>query len=77
MQILIFRKGFEAFEKEWKHSNANLNYLKGIQTIQMHIRTILKDSNHSKRIRSFRNKIRTIRKVFEAFECTFESFERD
>ena len=49
MQILTIRKGFEAFkfkfepfERDLKHSNANSNHSKGIQSIRMQIQTIQK-----------------------------------
>ena len=64
IQILIIRKGFEAFECKFepferysKHSNANSNHLKGIRSVEM--------------------QIPTIRKGFEAFKCEFEQFKRD
>ena len=43
----------------------------------MDLKVSKQNSNDSKRIRSFRNQIRTIRKGFEAFEWKFEQFERD
>jgi len=49
IQILIIRKGFEAFECNFEsfepklhHSNANFNHSNGIRSIRMQIRTILK-----------------------------------
>jgi len=40
MQILTIWKGFEAFERDSKHSNANSNYSKRIRSIRMQILTI-------------------------------------
>ena len=49
MQILTIQKKFQAFEcklktfeLDLKHSNANSNHSKGIQSIQMQIRNIRK-----------------------------------
>ena len=42
MQILNIRKGFEAFEPNSKHSNANSNPLNEIRNFRMQILTIRK-----------------------------------
>ena len=67
MQIRTFRKEFEAFEIDWKHSNENSNHSKGIQSIQMQIQTIRKwfESFECKFEQFERD--RSIRKQFEAF----------
>ena len=86
MQILTIQKGFEPFERDSKHSNANSNHLKGIRSIHgaCKFETFKKDSKHSNEnlnplneIRSIRMQILTIRKGFKAFQYKFESFERD
>ena len=68
MQIQTIQKGFEAFksefemlEKDLKHSDPNLNYLKRIRSIRLQIRTS-------------QMQIWTVQKGFEAFE--FETVER-
>ena len=92
MQIRTIRKGFEAFESKFepferdsKHSNPNSKYSnpnsKHSNPNSKHSNPNSKHSNpnlnHSKGIRSIRIQIRTTWKGFEAFECKFESFERD
>ena len=68
MPILTIQKAFEGFKRKFEPlSNPNSNHSKGIQRIQMQIRTI----------RSIPMQIPTIRKSFEAFERKFEPFERD
>ena len=62
-----FECKFETFEWDLKHSNANCNTWKGIQSIRMQIRTIQK----------WLMQIRIIRKGFEVFECKLLPFERD
>ena len=87
MLIRTIRKGleafeykFETFERDLKHSNPNSNLSKRIPNIRS-IQSTRKDSNtnsnHSNEIRSFRMRMLTVWKAFEAFECKFEAFERD
>ena len=82
MQILNIQTRLEAFECKFipfemdsKHSNANLNLLKGIRSIWIQIQTTRRDSKHSnansnlsKGIRSVLMQILPIQKSFEAFE---------
>ena len=42
MQILTIRKGFEAFERDSKHSNAKSNHSKEIRSFRIQIQTIRK-----------------------------------
>ena len=58
MQILIIRKGFEAFDRKLEPFEMDLSHLNA-------------NLNHSKRIWSIRMQIRIIRKGFEAFERKF------
>ena len=69
MQILIIRKGFEAFE-------CNFNNSKGTEAFDSKFKPFEMDSNlsnpiskHSKGIRGIRMQIQTIRMGFGAFEC--------
>ena len=68
IQILTIRQGFEPFEKDWKHSNADLNHSKRIGSIRMQIRTIWK---------VFKSFERNFYLFDEAFECKFEPLEKD
>ena len=72
IQIRYIIKGFEAFEKDSKHSNGNSNHSKGIRSIRIQIRNIRKGFeafesilNSSNEIPFIWMQIRTIRKGFE------------
>ena len=78
MEILIIRKGLEAFEYKFEPFEWDSKRSKVIRSIRMQVRAIRKgleafeykfepferDSNHLQ--------IRTIRKGFEALKCKFE-----
>ena len=78
-----FECKFESFERDSKLSNPNSNIKtirKRFEPFEWKFETFERDSkhsnvnsNHSKMIRSFQNKIPTIRKGFEAlqFQCKF------
>ena len=70
-QIVNIRKLFEAFEYLLKHSNANSNHLKGIESSRMQIRSF------RMKIRTILMHIQTIRKGIKAFESKFDPFEKD
>ena len=73
----VFKFKFEAFERDWKHLNANSKHSKVIGSIRMQIRVIWKGFEAYKcKFEPFERvskhyEIRAIRKGFKAFKCKF------